>query len=64
MGGPCDRCVSPSPNIFFLFLIRLGLGLIRQGQDLGSVGTGDCGLGLGLDNNSVFTRAMIPETPK
>ena len=46
MGGPCDCCVSPSPNNLFLFLIRLGLGLIRQGQDLGSVGTGDWGLGL------------------
>ena len=39
-GGPCDYCVSPVQRI----------GFLGQGQDLGPVGTGDWGLGLGLDN--------------
>ena len=43
-GGPCDYCVSPSPNNWLLGFFRLGL-------NLGSgFGTGDWGLGLGLDN--------------
>ena len=44
-GGPCDYCVSPSPKNWVFGFFRLGLTL-----DLGPVGTGDWGLGLGLDN--------------
>ena len=46
-GGPCDYCVSPSPRKWFFGFLRLGLDF---GQDFGPVGTGDLGLGLGLDN--------------
>ena len=41
--GQFDYCVSPSPKNWFF-------GFFRLGQDLGPVGTGDWGLGLGLDN--------------
>ena len=45
-GGPCDYCVSPSPK-------NWDLGFFRLGLNLGSgFGTGDWGLGLGLDNKS------------
>ena len=46
-GGPCDYCVSPVQRIGFLGFLDLVWPL---GQDLGPVGTGDWGLGLGLDN--------------
>ena len=48
---PCDYCVSPSPNNWLLKFFILGLNL--GSLDLGPVGTGDWGLGLGLDNNIV-----------
>ena len=46
VGGPCDYCVSPSPKNWVL-------GIFSLGQDfwvrtLGTVGTGDSDLDLGL----------------
>ena len=46
-GGPCDYCVGPSPNNWVFGFFRLCLNL---GSGFGPVGTGDRGLGLGLDN--------------
>ena len=40
-GGPCDYCVSPSPKNWVL-------GIFSLGQDLGTFGTGDSDLDLGL----------------
>ena len=50
-GGPCDYCVSPSPKNWFFEFFRLGLTLE---SGFGPVGTGDWGLGLGLDNTYIL----------
>ena len=62
VGGPCDYCVSPSPKNWVFGFVRLGLD---QGQDLGPVGTGDWGLGLGLDNyceRDIFVTFCCPHS--
>ena len=53
----CDYCVSPSPKnwVFGFFLTWSEL----RGQDLGPVGTGDWGLGLGLDNLVNFAENVV-----
>ena len=52
VGGPCDYCVSPSPKNWVL-------GIFSLGQDLGTVGTGDSDLDLGLTIMEVFNVSVI-----
>ena len=53
MGGPCDYCVSPKNWV---------LGIFSLSQDLGTVGTGDLDLDLGLTIQSVECHKFLMNT--